>query len=120
VDQGPEALVEAGLLAQLHSLGWHVNFNAEGVEQVRAIALDDNDTDADIGKIKRPRAVSAVNERVSEDVARIIQKGHLPLTLGGDHSLVSGVEAGVEGRGEGRGERDGRRDGWAMGGDGWR
>lgn len=45
--------------------------------------------DADIGKIKNPRAVSAVNDRIADDVAAIAGRGALPLTLGGDHSLVS-------------------------------
>lgn len=102
VDEGPEALVDAGLVDQLTALGWNVVFDAAGAAEVRAIASDSADTDADIGKMHRPRAVSAVNERVSEDVSRIIERGNLPLTLGGDHSLVSreqGWEGGREGRG---------------------
>ena len=39
--------------------------------------------------MKKPRLVSAVCEKVSTEVGRISQKGWLPLTLGGDHSLVS-------------------------------
>lgn len=39
--------------------------------------------------------MSAVNERLADDVARVAGEGKLPLTLGGDHSLVSWEDAGV-------------------------
>ena len=45
--------------------------------------------DPDVGKMKKPRLVSAVCERVGKEVGSIADKGWLPLTLGGDHSLVS-------------------------------
>jgi arginase len=44
--------------------------------------------DPDIGRMKKPRLVSAVCERVGKQVGDIAEKGWLPLTLGGDHSLV--------------------------------
>jgi arginase family enzyme len=44
--------------------------------------------DPDIGRMKKPRLVSAVCERVGKQVGDIAKKGWLPLTLGGDHSLV--------------------------------
>lgn len=44
--------------------------------------------DPDIGQMKKPRLVSAVCERVGKTVGDIAKKGWLPLTLGGDHSLV--------------------------------
>lgn len=46
------------------------------------------EADPDIGKMKKPRLVSAVCERVGKEVGDIAKKGWLPLTLGGDHSLV--------------------------------
>lgn len=46
------------------------------------------DEDKPIGKLHRPVSVSAVNERLADDVARVAGDGKLPLTLGGDHSLV--------------------------------
>jgi arginase len=45
--------------------------------------------DPNIGKMKKPRLVSAVNEMVADAVGTRAEKGWLPLTLGGDHSLVS-------------------------------
>ena len=49
--------------------------------------------DPDIGRMKKPRLVSAVCERVAKEVGAIAGKGWLPLTLGGDHSLVSLVRS---------------------------
>ena len=48
--------------------------------------------DPDIGKMKKPRLVSAVTEKVAGEVGEISNRGWLPLTLGGDHSLVSSSE----------------------------
>lgn len=39
--------------------------------------------------MKKPRLVSAVCERVAQEVGSKAKQGFLPLTLGGDHSLVS-------------------------------
>ncbi len=44
--------------------------------------------DEDIGNMKKPRLVSAVCERVRDKVKGNAEKGWLPVTLGGDHSLV--------------------------------
>jgi arginase len=44
--------------------------------------------DPDIGRMKKPRLVSAVCERVASEVGAAAKQGALPLTLGGDHSLV--------------------------------
>ena len=50
------------------------------------------EADPDIGRMKKPRLVSAVCERVGKEVGDIAKKGWLPLTLGGDHSLVSSTD----------------------------
>lgn len=52
--------------------------------------------DADIGVMKKPRLVSEVNRRVKERVGDAVQRGWLPVTLGGDHSLVN-LDKGVNG-----------------------
>ena len=88
VDAGPIALVKAGLVDQLKSLDWNVDFTGhqQFTEIVSAEALAN---DSPIGKMKNPRTVSAVTKRVAEIVAREAKSGKVPLTLGGDHSLVS-------------------------------
>lgn len=52
--------------------------------------------DPDIGNMKKPRLVSAVNEMVAKEVGDIAEKGWLPVTLGGDHSLAMGTIAGTK------------------------
>lgn len=84
VDGGPIHLVEAGLPQQLTELGWKVQF--DGHHQFEDINTKD---DPPIGKLKNPRLVSRVCKAVADVVADHAKKGQLPLTLGGDHSLVS-------------------------------
>ncbi|BEI84820.1 hypothetical protein CcaverHIS002_0502210 [Cutaneotrichosporon cavernicola] len=96
VDEGPEALVKAGLLDQLSALGWEVKFNSQAMNDVRELAVQEHDSG--IGKMHKPLAVSAVNERVAADVAAIQERGALSLTLGGDHSLGMGTVAGTKRR----------------------
>lgn len=83
-------------------MGWNVTFNQQALDEVRELANPTDD--ADIGKMHKPRAVSAINERVADDVAAIQERGALPLTLGGDHSLVSAAVY-CEGIGEMRSAR---------------
>lgn len=90
VDTGPIALVEAGLVDQLKGLGWDVLF--DGHHQFEAIAAE---SDPPIGKLKNPRFVSKVCEAVSKAVGGHVEKGQIPLTLGGDHSLAMGTISGT-------------------------
>ncbi|RSH85632.1 arginase [Saitozyma podzolica] len=52
--------------------------------------------DPDIGRMKKPRLVSAVCERVAKEVGEAAAQGALPLTLGGDHSLAMGTVLGTK------------------------
>ncbi len=91
VEAGPNALVEAGLLDQLKELEWTVEFTGhQQFEEIADKELLANDTP--IGNMKNPRTVSAVTRRVAEVVAKEAQAGKIPLTLGGDHSLVSWLD----------------------------
>lgn len=38
--------------------------------------------------MKKPRLVSEVNRKLAGRVGEVVNKGWLPVTLGGDHSLV--------------------------------
>lgn len=87
VEHGPNALVEAGLPRQLEQLGWHVEFT--GHQNFEAVAPPDlvvKDTDLD--GMKKPRTVSAITKHVADVVAGHSKAGKIPVTLGGDHSLV--------------------------------
>ena len=92
-------LISAGLVNQISDLGWHVHYRTQQDfldTPYTAIAPGASDTtrevlpDEDIGKMKKPRLVSAVTSKVADRVGEIAEKGWMPLTLGGDHSLVSG------------------------------
>lgn len=86
VDTGPNSLVEAGLIGQLEELDWKVNFTGhQHFEDVNDSLKDDGD----IGNMKLPRTVSEVCKRVAKVVESASRNGSVPLTLGGDHSLVS-------------------------------
>lgn len=108
VDLGPNALVERGLLSQLSELGWNVHYEGPAEfddipyinpNQPGANANKSRNVlpDPDIGTMKKPRLVSAVNQRASEIIKSHAMEGRLPLTLGGDHSLgmasISGIKA---------------------------
>lgn len=76
-------LLEAGLVSQLENLGWKVSF--DGHHQFEGINAAD---DPPIGILKNPRFVSRVSKFVANVVGKHIANGELPVTLGGDHSLV--------------------------------
>ena len=76
-------MVEAGLVHQLSALGWNVKF--DGHHQFERISTAD---DPPIGILKNPRLVSRVTESVAKVVGDHAMRGELPITLGGDHSLV--------------------------------
>ncbi|KIR28177.1 arginase [Cryptococcus deuterogattii LA55] len=121
VDLAPNKLVSAGLVEQISALGWNVHYEshqnfldipynplpssspvashdgpsthtttAQGEKMVQRLP------DPDIGNMKKPRLVSAVNEMVAKEVGDIAEKGWLPVTLGGDHSLAMGTIAGTK------------------------
>lgn len=75
--------MEAGLVDQLTDLGWKVRFDGHHqFEEIKAEA------DPPIGVLKNPRLVSRVTESVAQAVGEHARRGELPVTLGGDHSLV--------------------------------
>jgi len=90
VDQGPIHLINAGLVDQLKSLGWIVDFN--GHHQFEDISIT---SDPPIGILKNPRLVSKVSEAVARTVGGHAKAQKLPLTLGGDHSLAMGTISGT-------------------------
>lgn len=52
-------------------------------------------TDPDHRGMKKPRAVSAVTERLSQQVYEHAKEGKFVLTLGGDHSIAIGTISGT-------------------------
>ncbi|KAH0556082.1 A-agglutinin attachment subunit precursor, partial [Trichoglossum hirsutum] len=92
VDAAPSALIDAGLLTQLSTdLGFtlHYDGTVHSYESIRP------SSDPDYRNMKRPLAVSAATQRLSEQVYEHASQGRCVLTLGGDHSVAIGSIAGV-------------------------
>lgn len=92
VDRGPIQIVEAGIIEQLEGLGWAVKF--DGHHEFEGISASIT-SDPPIGILKNPRLVSRVTEAVANVVGGHAQKGELPVTIGGDHSLAMGTISGT-------------------------
>jgi arginase len=71
------------LITQLEDLGWKVKF--DGHHQFEEINATN---DPPVGILKNPRLVSQVSKSVAEVIGAHTARGELPVTLGGDHSLV--------------------------------
>ncbi|KAJ3017772.1 Arginase, catabolizes arginine to ornithine and urea [Thoreauomyces humboldtii] len=90
VEQGPARLVEFGLIDQLKGLGWKVDFDEKFPEYETLKPLVEKES----GILKNVTYVSKVTESVANSVRSVVEKGHLALTLGGDHSLAMGTVGG--------------------------
>jgi arginase len=90
VEEGPVRLVEYGLVNQLKEMEWEVEF--DGHHDFKKLRPE---FDPDVGKLKRPRYVSAVTKSVKDEVSKYAKDGKMVLTLGGDHSLAIGTVSGV-------------------------
>ncbi len=89
VDMGPSALRVANLQKRLESLGYTVrDMGNTPVEQPERLSADD------------PRAryvpqIADTCKRLGQMVEQALTKKHLPLVIGGDHSVAIGTTAGV-------------------------
>ena len=90
VDLGPNALVQSGLLEQIKSLGWNVTYDGgKPFADIPRSSPDEARKEAAQGKMKNARVVSEVCQRLAKVVGEHAGRGELPVTVGGDHSLVS-------------------------------
>lgn len=88
------ALLESGLVNQLQGdLGFKVNHDNQ-VHSYSDIIPKDRE-DPDHRGMKRPKAVSAVTQKLSSQVYEHSSRGRLVLTLGGDHSIAIGTISGT-------------------------
>lgn len=77
-------MIRAGLLDQIEGLGWI----AKCPESLPSYEhLEPKNGDSVKSKFKNVEYVSRVTEAVHAHVKKSCKKGHLALTLGGDHSL---------------------------------
>nr|AGT02771.1 arginase [Angomonas desouzai] len=93
VEEGPKYLLHAGMERDLRKLGWKTSiveaFKSDEYDNMR---LDKTDVQ---GKVLLPKLVGHATQRVFEAVKKVAHQGHLPLTLGGDHSVAIGTVAAV-------------------------
>ncbi|KAI9826951.1 MAG: Arginase, catabolizes arginine to ornithine and urea [Phylliscum demangeonii] len=94
VDAAPTALIASGLLTQLQQdLGYTLHHDA--IVHSYAELMPGPGRDPDHRGMKRPVAVSAATQRISQQVYAHASAGRCILTLGGDHSLAIGSIAGT-------------------------
>ncbi|PYH45426.1 arginase [Aspergillus saccharolyticus JOP 1030-1] len=92
VEAAPMALVQAGLLDQLREdLGYELHYD----DKVHYYEDKMPAEDPDHRGMKKPRAVSAVTEALSNQVYEHAKEGKFVLTLGGDHSIAIGTISGT-------------------------
>jgi arginase len=92
VDAAPSALIQNGLLAQLHEeLGYELHHD-DTVHSYKELMPP---SDPEYRSMKNPLAVSAVTKRLCEQVYSHAKEGRCVLTLGGDHSIAIGTVAGT-------------------------
>ncbi|RMX77605.1 hypothetical protein D0869_09753 [Hortaea werneckii] len=91
-DAAPMALIESGLVDQLKGdLKYNVHYDG----QVHAYGDIIPQEDPDHRQMKKPRAVSAVTQKLSQQVYDHAKEGRFVLTLGGDHSIAIGTISGT-------------------------
>jgi arginase len=97
------ALIASGLLEQLREdLDYDVHYD----QMVHSYTDIIPASDSEYRKMKKPRAVSAVTQHLSQQVYEHAKQGKFVLTLGGDHSIaigsISGIAKAIRERLEGR------------------
>lgn len=94
VEDGPKYMLKQGLRQDLEGLGWKMSVEhplANEDYEARKLA-DKSDV---YGIIKKPKLVGEATERIYESVKKVVQRGEMPVTLGGDHSVAMGSVAAV-------------------------
>ncbi|OGE48139.1 hypothetical protein PENARI_c032G05290 [Penicillium arizonense] len=92
VEAAPMALIESGLLTQLSE---DLDYDVHHDNIVHYYEQDIPAEDPDHRGMKKPRAVSAVTEKLSSQVYNHAKEGKFVLTLGGDHSIAIGSVSGT-------------------------
>ncbi|KAJ5584459.1 Arginase [Penicillium hispanicum] len=92
VEAAPMALIESGLLDQLRE---DLDYDIHHDDQIHYYEKDIPAEDPDHRGMKKPRAVSAVTEKLSQQVYTYAKDGKFVLTLGGDHSIAIGTISGT-------------------------
>ncbi|CAI6092980.1 unnamed protein product [Clonostachys chloroleuca] len=95
VDDGPQVLIDSGLLTQLsQDLGYKL-FGDDKVNLYRELLPQSENADPPFRNMKNPLAASAVTRRIAQQTYEHSVQGRIALTLGGDHSIAIGTIAGT-------------------------
>lgn len=90
VETGPQALISNGLLSELEDLGYKI-YHDDVTHNYRDLIPTN---DPDFRGMKNPLAVSAVTQKLSQQIYAHAKEGRCVLTLGGDHSIAIGTISG--------------------------
>ncbi|KAI8066699.1 arginase [Gongronella butleri] len=90
VEGGPMKLIESGLLEQIKELGWQPSYQAnDDLDDLRPAH------DPVVNNLINPKFVSAVTQRLADQIFAYASKRQFVLTLGGDHSLGLATVSGI-------------------------
>ncbi|MFQ5614008.1 MAG: arginase [Anaerolineae bacterium] len=89
VDMGPSAIRYAGLIPALETLDCAI-YDQGNIEVPVSEAYDETETN-----LRYLEPIIAVVEQLGAKVTTVVEAGHFPLILGGDHSLALGSIRGV-------------------------
>jgi arginase len=92
VDLGPEYVLKANLIQQLHDMNFNVVLTGDKIHDYKEFFPE---SDQPIGIIKRPRTVGIVNKILADQVYHHAKAGRLALQIGGDHSMAMGTISGI-------------------------
>jgi arginase len=89
VDMGPSALRIAGLREKLENLGYEIIDSGDIFIQIMERQKVSNP------KLKYLNEILKTSRVLARRVEKVLEKGHFPLCLGGDHSMALGSIAGI-------------------------
>jgi arginase len=89
VDMGPSAIRSAGIHGTVRSLGYEVEDAGDVEVQIQETQ------DAGDPRLKFLKEIRTTCEALRDRVTSVLQKGRIPVVLGGDHSIAMGTISGV-------------------------
>lgn len=91
VDMGPYAIRYAGLKKEITSIG--IKYNDFGN---LSVSVPENTKQTENPKLKYLEEITEVNRNLSQIIKKSLLKGHLPVVIGGDHSIAVGTILGTQ------------------------
>lgn len=85
VEDGPEKLIEFGLLKDVEELGWEYKVE-DPLHDLDTVEMKENAEDV-YKNCKRPHMVSECCKRIYKAVEKAHAENSFPVTIGGDHSI---------------------------------